>query len=55
VGKTEINKVYDPACGSGSLVLKFAKVLPNGVRQGYFGQEVNLTSCTESTRPIHAP
>ena len=33
VGKTEVNKVYDPACGSGSLLLKFAKVLPNGVRQ----------------------
>ena len=25
VGKTEVNKVYDPACGSGSLLLKFAK------------------------------
>lgn len=45
VGKTEVNKVYDPACGSGSLLLKFAKVLgPNGVRIGYFGQEVNLTT-----------
>ncbi len=44
VGKTEVNKVYDPACGSGSLLLKFKKVLPNGVRQGYFGQEVNLTT-----------
>ncbi|GHU04348.1 type I restriction-modification system subunit M [Alphaproteobacteria bacterium] len=43
-GKTEINKVYDPACGSGSLLLKFAKVLPNGVRQGFFGQEINLTT-----------
>ena len=29
-------RVYDPAVGSGSLLLKFAKVLgPNGVRQGY--------------------
>ena len=27
IGKTEVNKVYDPACGSGSLLLKFAKVL----------------------------
>jgi len=27
VGKTDINKVYDPACGSGSLLLKFAKIL----------------------------
>lgn len=45
VGKTEVNKVYDPACGSGSLLLKFAKVLgPNNVRQGFFGQEINLTT-----------
>jgi len=45
VGKTEVNKVYDPAVGSGSLLLKFRKVLgPNGVRQGYFGQEINLTT-----------
>ena len=27
VGKTEINKVYDPACGSGSLLLKAEKFL----------------------------
>lgn len=45
VGKTEVNKVYDPACGSGSLLLKFAKVLgPDNVRQGFYGQEVNLTT-----------
>ena len=36
-GKTEVNKVYDPACGSGSLLLKFAKVLgKENVRQGFF-------------------
>jgi type I restriction enzyme M protein len=45
VGKTEVNKVYDPACGSGSLLLKFAKVLGHEmVRQGFFGQEINLTT-----------
>lgn len=45
VGKTQVNKVYDPACGSGSLLLKFAKVLGReNVRQGFFGQEVNLTT-----------
>lgn len=45
VGKTEVNKVYDPAVGSGSLLLKFQKVLgPHGVRRGYFGQEINLTT-----------
>ena len=45
VGKKEVNKVYDPACGSGSLLLKFAKVLgKNNVRNGFFGQEVNITT-----------
>ncbi len=45
VGKTEVNKVYDPACGSGSLLLKFAKVLgKENVRLGFFGQEINLTT-----------
>jgi type I restriction enzyme M protein len=45
VGKTEVNKVYDPAVGSGSLLLKFAKVLGlDNVRQGFFGQEINLTT-----------
>ncbi len=45
VGKTEVNKVYDPACGSGSLLLKFAKVLgKEKVTRGYFGQEINLTT-----------
>jgi len=44
VGKKEVNKVYDPACGSGSLLLKFAKVLgKENVRQGFFGQEISLT------------
>ena len=43
--KTSVNKVYDPACGSGSLLLKFAKVLGvDGVRQGFFGQEINPTT-----------
>ena len=45
VGKTEINKVYDPACGSGSLLLKYAKVLgKDNVRQGFYGQEINITT-----------
>lgn len=45
VGKTEVNKVYDPACGSGSLLLKFAKVLgKENVRHGFYGQEINLTT-----------
>ncbi len=45
VGKKSVNKVYDPACGSGSLLLKFAKVLgKENVRQGFYGQEINLTT-----------
>lgn len=45
VGKTEVNKVYDPACGSGSLLLKFAKILgKQNVRLGFFGQEINITT-----------
>ncbi|MDR2561692.1 MAG: type I restriction-modification system subunit M [Holophagales bacterium] len=44
-GKTSVNKVYDPACGSGSLLLKFAKILgKENVRIGFFGQEVNITT-----------
>lgn len=45
VGKTEVNKVYDPACGSGSLLLKFEKILgKENVRQGFYGQEINITT-----------
>ena len=45
VGKTSVNKVYDPAAGSGSLLLKFAKVLgKDNVRQGFYGQEINITT-----------
>lgn len=45
VGKKQVNKVYDPACGSGSLLLKFAKILgKENVRQGFYGQEINLTT-----------
>ncbi|WQW49987.1 type I restriction-modification system subunit M [Helicobacter pylori] len=40
-----INKVYDPCCGSGSLLLQFSKVLGDkNVSKGYFGQEINLTT-----------
>lgn len=44
-GTTEVNKVYDPACGSGSLFLKAAKILgPGNIRQGFYGQEINITT-----------
>lgn len=43
--KTDVNKVYDPAVGSGSLLLKFAKILgKDNVRNGFFGQEINITT-----------
>lgn len=42
--KKRIGKVYDPAVGSGSLLLKFAKLLgPENVK-GFYGQEINLTT-----------
>ena len=45
VGKTSVNKVYDPACGSGSLLLKAKKILgEEGVLNGYYGQEINITT-----------
>ena len=45
IGKTRINKVYDPACGSGSLLLKVEKVLgKENVERGFYGQEIDLTT-----------
>ena len=45
VGKKKINKAYDPACGSGSLLLKSAEILgKDAVRNGFYGQEVNITT-----------
>lgn len=45
IDKTEVNKVYDPCVGSGGLLLKFAKILgKENVKQGFFGQEINLTT-----------
>lgn len=42
--KKQVNKVYDPACGSGGLLLKFAKILgKDNVLNGYFGQDSNPT------------
>lgn len=42
-GRQTVNKVYDPACGSGSLLLNFNLVLgAKNVREGFFGQEINL-------------
>ncbi len=45
IGKTRINKVYDPACGSGSLLLKVERILgKDHIRQGFYGQEIDLTT-----------
>lgn len=39
-----IKSVYDPACGSGSLLLKFAKLIPDRNNIKYFGQELVPTN-----------
>ncbi|WP_231036047.1 type I restriction-modification system subunit M [Pectinatus sottacetonis] len=45
VGKKTINKVYDPACGSGSLLLKAVKILgKDAITTGFYGQEINITT-----------
>lgn len=45
VGKKTVNKVYDPACGSGSLLLKAEKILgKEAVVNGFYGQEINITT-----------
>ena len=45
IGKESINKVYDPACGSGSLLLKAERILgKENIRQGFYGQEIDLTT-----------
>ena len=41
----EIRSVYDPACGSGSLLLKFSKTVgKNNPSLKYYGQEINPTT-----------
>jgi type I restriction enzyme M protein len=45
LGQTSVNKVYDPACGSGSLLLQAKKHFDNHIiKDGFFGQELNLTT-----------
>lgn len=60
VGKKTVDKVYDPACGSGSLLLKAVDVLGEGaVTKGFYGQEINVTTynlcqCDDTlTNPQH--
>lgn len=43
--RKEVDRVYDPTCGSGSLLLKFAKVLGDkNIKTWFYGQELNLTT-----------
>lgn len=43
--KKQVNKVYDYACGSASLLLQSAKILgKDNVKIGFFGQEINPTT-----------
>lgn len=45
VGKDKINKVYDPTCGSGSLLLQMKKQFEDHILEdGFFGQEINMTN-----------
>ncbi|MBP5785654.1 MAG: type I restriction-modification system subunit M [Aeriscardovia sp.] len=41
--KERVGSVYDPTCGSGGLLLKFAKILGAENVDGFYGQDVNLT------------
>lgn len=44
-GQTHVNKIYDPACGSGSLLLQAKKHFDNHIiEDGFFGQEINHTT-----------
>lgn len=44
-GQKTVNKIYDPAAGSGSLLLQAKKHFDNHIiQEGFFGQEVNHTT-----------
>ena len=43
--QTSVNKIYDPACGSGSLLLQAKKHFDaHVIEEGFFGQEINHTT-----------
>jgi type I restriction enzyme M protein len=43
--QTSVNKIYDPACGSGSLLLQAKKHFDEHIiEEGFFGQEINHTT-----------
>ncbi|QMT34504.1 type I restriction-modification system subunit M [Conchiformibius steedae] len=44
-GQSSVNKIYDPACGSGSLLLQAQKQFDQHIiEEGFFGQEINHTT-----------
>ncbi|AGQ39472.1 TPA: type I restriction-modification system subunit M [Mannheimia haemolytica] len=44
-GQSAVNKIYDPACGSGSLLLQAKKQFDDHlIEEGFFGQEINHTT-----------
>lgn len=44
-GQTHVNKIYDPAAGSGSLLLQAKKHFDNHIiEDGFYGQEINHTT-----------
>ena len=44
-GQEKVNKIYDPACGSGSLLLQARKHFKDHIiEEGFFGQEINHTT-----------
>ena len=44
-GQTSVNKIYDPAAGSGSLLLQAKKQFDEHIiEEGFFGQEINHTT-----------
>ena len=44
-GQTKINKVYDPTCGSGSLLLQMKKQFDEHIiEEGFYGQDINMTN-----------
>ena len=44
-GQDKVNKIYDPACGSGSLLLQAKKQFDkHKIEEGFFGQEINHTT-----------
>lgn len=44
-GQAQVNRIYDPACGSGSLLLQARRLFEEDrIQEGFYGQEVNLTT-----------